>query len=81
MPVLIGETPGATLKLSFTGTAVGLFVAAGPDAGIVESSIDGGPWVQHDLFTPWSGGLHLNWTTMLASELPDGPHELTLRMA
>ncbi len=81
VPVLIAEAPGATLKLSFSGTAVGMFVAAGPDAGIVESSIDGGPWVQHDLFTPWSSGLHLNWTTMLASDLPDGPHELTLRTA
>lgn len=81
VPVLIAEAPGATLKLSFSGTALGMFVAAGPDAGIVESSIDGGPWVQHDLFTPWSSGLHLNWTTMLASDLPDGPHELTLRTA
>ena len=52
VPMLVAETPGATLRLKFSGTAVGLFVAAGPDAAIVEYRIDGGPVATRDLFTP-----------------------------
>ena len=42
VPMLVAEKPGATLQLKFYGTAVGVFVAAGPDAAAVEYSIDGG---------------------------------------
>ena len=41
--MLVSEKPEATLKLKFNGTAIGMFVVAGPDAGVVEYSIDGGP--------------------------------------
>ncbi|MBM3740590.1 MAG: SGNH/GDSL hydrolase family protein, partial [Acidobacteria bacterium] len=51
VPMLTGETPGAECKFLFEGTGVGLFVAAGPDAGVVEWSVDGGPFRSRDLFT------------------------------
>ncbi len=79
--MLVADEPGATLKLKFRGTAVGIFVAAGPDAGVVEYSVDGQPPETQDLFTKWSGGLHIPWAYVLNAELTDGDHELTLRIA
>jgi hypothetical protein len=79
--MLVAEQPGATLKLKFSGTAIGIFVAAGPDAGIVEYSVDGQPFAAHDLFTQWSSGLHIPWTYVLTGDLTEGEHELTLRTA
>ena len=69
------------LKLKFQGTAVGIFVVAGPDAGNVEYSLDGQASGMQDLFTPWSGGLHIPWTYVLAGDLSAGSHELTLRLS
>lgn len=81
VPTLTAEQPGATLKVKFTGTAVGLFVAAGPDAGVIEFAVDDLPAAKQDLFTPWSRGLHIPWAYVLHADLPPGPHELTLRIA
>jgi len=79
--MLIGEKPGDSFSFRFAGRGVGLFVAAGLDAGTIEWRIDDGPWEAQDLFTRWSAGLHLPWLYVLAAELEDGPHELTLRVA
>ncbi len=81
VPMLVARQPGATLKLAFTGTAVGLVVAAGPDVGILEFAIDGGDvrWV--DQYTQWSHALHIPWVYMLDADLTPGRHELVLRTA
>ncbi|MBI5686743.1 MAG: prolyl oligopeptidase family serine peptidase [Verrucomicrobia bacterium] len=81
VPMLVAEEPGAALTLKFTGTAVGIFVAAGPDAGVVEFKVDGGAWKTTDLFTHWSGSLHIPWAYVLDADLTDGAHELTLRIS
>ncbi len=81
VPTLVSEKPGSTLHLKFEGTAVGIFVASGPDVGAVEYSIDGGPFVSRDLFVQWSPTIHLPWANVLAADLAPGPHELTLRVA
>ena len=81
VPMLICEQPGPRLRLEFQGTAVGLYLAAGPDAGIVEFSVDGSPVERRDLFTPWSANLHLNWVQVLAADLHPGKHELLLWMS
>ena len=81
MPILEATQPGAQLKLKFTGTAIGLFVNSGPDAGIVEYSIDGQPFKTTDLFTPWSQLLHLPWLVLLDDQLSTGKHTLILRIA
>jgi sialidase-1 len=81
VPMLVGEEPGASLELAFSGTAVGLCVAAGPDAGIIEYSVDGGPFKKQDTFTLWSKWLHLPWYYVLESELPAGSHRIRIRIS
>ena len=78
--MLVGRQPGDGLSLHFEGRAVGIMVAAGPDAGMVEFSIDGAKWQTLDLFTAWSTQLYLPWYHTLASELEPGSHTLKLRI-
>lgn len=80
VPMLINEGTGKIMKFNFAGNAVGIAIAAGPDAGIISYSIDGGTWRKMDLFTQWSSGLHLPWYTTLASELQEGKHTLKIRV-
>ncbi len=81
VPMLVGEYPGKIIKFSFKGTAVGIAVAAGLDAGIVEYSVDDAPWQKVDLFTQWSSGLYLPWYYTLENELKNRNHTLQLRLA
>ena len=80
VPMLVAEEPGAALTLEFEGTSAGILVAAGPDAGVVEYSVDGAPYAPVDLYTLWSGGLHLPWAYVLAPELDPGKHRLNVRI-
>ncbi len=79
--MLCATEPGAEATLKFNGTAVGAYVVAGPDAGIVEASIDGGTFHAVDLFHRYSAGLHYPRTVMLGTELAPGEHRLTIRMS
>lgn len=81
VPMLVADKAGASLSLDFTGRAVGIFCAAGPDACVLEYSIDGTPYKTIDTYTEWSKNLYLPWVYMLADELADGPHTLNLRIA
>lgn len=80
VPALIADQPGDTMQLTFTGSGIGLFVAAGPDTGRAEYRMDGGEWTTLELFTQWSPGLHLPWAKMLASDLTSSEHVLELRV-
>jgi pimeloyl-ACP methyl ester carboxylesterase len=80
VPALEALAAGARLRFTFTGRTVGIFHVAGPDAGVIEYSVDGKPFQEKDLFTEWSAGLYLPWLTVLETCPDDGPHELTLRM-
>lgn len=80
VPMLIAEAPGSELSLRFEGRAIGIAVAAGPDAGIVEYSIDNSPWKKMDLFTRWSARLHLPKYYVLEAELQLGKHKLKVRI-
>ncbi len=80
VPMLIGKYPGKALKFRFKGNAVGIAMAAGPDAGIVEFKIDNGEWKKQDLFTKHSTRYHLPWYYTLADGLPDDEHVLQLRL-
>ncbi|MEZ5385807.1 MAG: GDSL-type esterase/lipase family protein [Prosthecobacter sp.] len=77
VPALVG----AEFEFSFDGTGCGLFIAAGPDAGRIEFSIDGGEYRQMDTFTRWSAGLHLPWAVILDDGLKDGHHTAKVRIA
>lgn len=81
VPALISETPGAEQTIKFNGKAIGIFVAAGYDAGILEYRIDNGDWQTRDLFTPWSRGLHIPWANILADGLTPADHTLTIRIS
>ena len=81
IPMLSATAAGAEATLAFEGTAVGAYVVAGPDAGIVEASIDGGAFHAVNLFHRFSSGLHYPRTVMLGAELKPGRHTVTLRMS
>jgi len=81
IPMLCAEEPGATATLTFTGTAVGTYVVAGPDAGMLEASVDGGPARQVDLYHRFSANLHYPRTVMLATDLEQGRHVLEIRVS
>jgi hypothetical protein len=78
VPALTASKPGDTFRFRFTGTAVGLAVAAGPDAGILRCRVDDGKEVMVDTYTAWSGGLYLPWVYVLADDLKAGVHELVV---
>lgn len=80
-PLLCATEPGAECSLAFEGTAVGAFVVAGPDAGILEASIDGGAPKKVELYHAYSKGLHYPRTVMFAADLAAGPHTLVLKVA
>ena len=80
VPMLEGKKPGDSFRFRFRGRGVGLFVAAGPDTGVIEYRIDGSEPERVDLFTKWSGRLHLPWAYVLDAELSDGEHELEVKI-
>ena len=61
--------------------AVGIYVVAGLDAGMVEFSIDGKPFKKVDLYHPFSSALHYPRTCIFDADLEPGPHQLMLRVA
>jgi lysophospholipase L1-like esterase len=81
IPMLTATEPGAEASLQFEGTAVGAYVVAGPDAGIVEASVDGGLFRSVDLYHHFSKGLHYPRTVMFGTELKPGPHTLVLKVS
>ena len=78
LELLHGSRSGSEFELDFQGTAIGLFVLAGPDAGQVQFEIDGQPVRTKDLYHRHSRGLHYPRTVMLDDQLDDGSHHLKL---
>jgi len=79
--MLVGKQAGDSFTLHFEGKAVGITVAAGPDAGMIEFNIDGGETQTIDLYTAWSSQLYLPWYNTLAAELEPGSHILRVRIS
>lgn len=79
--LLHAATPGATATLKFSGTTIGAYVLAGPDAGVVEFSVDDGPFRRHDLYHRFSRGLHYPRTVVFDGDLQEGDHTLRLRVS
>lgn len=77
-PLLHSQGPGKPIRLKFEGQAIGAFVSAGPDAGILEFVIDGKRKGSVDLFHRYSRGLHYPRSVMFAHDLSPGPHEIEL---
>lgn len=81
LKMLCATTPGAECSVEFEGNAIGAYVSAGPDAGVLEAKIDDGDFKRVDLYHRFSKGLHYPRTVMFAAGLKDGKHTLTLRVA
>ena len=81
MSLLTATEPGKETTLKFKGRALGAYVLAGPDAGVMEVSIDGGPWKRVDLYHHHSRGLNYPRTVMFASDLRAGEHTAKLRLS
>lgn len=81
LEMLEATVPEASLALDFEGTAIGAYILAGPDAGIVEASVDGQPPVKVDFLHAYSGGLNYPRTVMFADALAPGKHTLSLKVA
>ncbi len=75
------DAPGNSLTLRFNGRAVGAFILAGPDAGIVETRIDGGAWKSHNLYHRFSSSLNYPRSVMFHTGLKRGEHSLELRIS
>lgn len=80
VPMLVGEHPGDSFELPFNGSAIGIAIISGPDAGAIRYSVDGKEEKTLDYFTQWSNALHLPWYLILADELPPGKHVLKVRI-
>ncbi len=80
VPMLIAEEKGKALSFDFEGNAVGIAVAAGPDAGSIKYRIDKGEWKKMDLYTKWSGQLHLPWFYTLGAGLKPGNHRVQIKL-
>lgn len=81
VPALVGEEPGAEFEFELQGRGAGLFITAGPDAGALEWSVDGGAFRTVETYTRWSRNLHLPWVVMLDDGLPPGRHVFRVRIA
>ncbi len=79
VPALTASEPGSEFTYDFPGSAIGLFLAAGPDTCVLEFSVDGAAFKRIDPYSPWSGGLYLPWPVMLEDTLKPGRHTVTIR--
>ncbi len=80
MKLLCADKPGAGTRVQFKGQTLGAYVLAGPDAGILETSIDGGDFMAVDLYHHYSRGLHYPRTVILATNLKPGQHTAHIRV-
>ncbi|MES1215662.1 MAG: SGNH/GDSL hydrolase family protein [Bacteroidota bacterium] len=80
VPMMVADKPGASLSFSFEGTAVGICIISGADAGIISYSIDKGTYKKLDLYTQWSSMLHLPWYLILGRGLKSGKHIVNIKI-
>jgi len=81
MKLLTSTEPGKETTVKFKGRALGAYVLAGPDAGVLEVSLDGGEWARVDLYHHHSRGLHYPRTVMFAADLKAGEHTARIRLS
>lgn len=79
--LLVGTGAGTSISFPFTGGAIGAYVLAGPDAALLETSIDGSAFQATDLYHKHSRGLNYPRTVLFASDLQPGEHHITIRIA
>lgn len=80
-PLIRGDEPGSIFYAEFSGRALTAFVLAGPDAGRLDVSIDGGDWKPVTLFHSFSTGLNYPRTVILADDLNSQFHQAAIRIS
>lgn len=81
-PSAIGANkPGAVLEIPFSGTAIGLYYMIARDSGIAEWQIDGSDWHTLNTFDHYALSFDRAAFRVLADDLSQGEHTLTLRVA
>ncbi|MEM1443017.1 MAG: SGNH/GDSL hydrolase family protein [Verrucomicrobiota bacterium] len=78
---LRSDEAGNYLYYTFSGSSLGAFVLAGPDAGILEVSIDGIDWEPVDLYHYYSKGLNYPRSVVLADGLSQSFHTAAIRVS
>ena len=81
LKLLCGGHASGGVSFEFEGRALGAYVLAGPDAGVLEVSIDNGTFKPANLYHHYSRGLHYPRTVMFATDLIPGKHSVKLRLA
>lgn len=81
VPLYISDTPDSELKLTFSGTAFGVECVAGPDAGTILYSVDGGDWQEYNLSHRYSKGLHYPRTVVFEGELKNQKHTVRMKLS
>jgi len=80
-PALRSDEAGNYLYRTFSGAMLCAFVLAGPDAGMLEVSVDEGDWERVDLYHRHSERLNYPRTVILADDLSPGSHRVAIRVA
>ena len=75
------DQPGSELTFDFEGNVIGVYWHLAMDTGDVEISIDGSPWRRSPTWDGWvlTAPERINYK-IWADDLPDGPHQLKLRI-
>ena len=81
LKLLCGGRASGGVSFEFDGRAIGAYVLAGPDAGVLEVSLDGGKFKPTNLYHHHSRGLHYPRTVIFANDLAPGRHSVRLRLA
>jgi len=78
---LRAEEAGCYLYHTILGSSLGAFVLAGPDAGALEVSVDGGEWNRVELYHRHSANLNYPRAVILADGLSPTYHQVAIRTA
>lgn len=78
-PMICSSTAHARLTVDFTGTAIGAYILAGPDSGIIRCTVDDGQPREIDTLHHHSG-FNYPMTVMFFNELPKGAHTFELEI-
>lgn len=80
VPALVATAPGDGFTFEFDGVGAGLMIGSGPDAGIIEVTVDDLPPQRIDTFTEWSPSLYLPWAVVFPFDLKPGHHHVSVRL-
>ena len=78
--LLVSDTPGSEVTLWFSGPTLGAFYVLGPDTGAFDYRIDDGNWQKCDPFDVFAKGYARSSYRLLADNLKNERHNVTLRI-